>query len=161
MIGFDGSVCGANVMKHLMAPSLVLIVLAAGLCGPARAAQPGGLAGEYVMRGRGLAPYDSAYEGTCSLRGDGPVYEVSCFNKATRHTYAGLGLSVGDTLSITIGDMLRGDHGGVFAGEYLVVYKRGPNGLLEGTWTATRGGSVGTETLTPIRRAPDNAGHSQ
>lgn len=76
---------------------------------------------------------------------------MSCFNKATRHTYAGRGLSVGDTLSITIGDMLRGDDGGVFAAEYLVVYQRRPNGLLEGTWTDTLGGAAGTETLTPIR----------
>ena len=148
-------------MKHLMAPSLVLVVLAAGFGGPAGAEQSDALAGDYVMRGRGFAPDDSAYEGTCSLRGDGPVYEVSCFNKATRHTYAGRGLSVGDTLSITIGDTLRGDHGSVFVGEYLVVYKRGPNRLLEGTWIDTRGGAAGTETLTPIRQAPANAGHSQ
>jgi hypothetical protein len=152
MIGFDGTLfLEWNVMKHLVAPSLVLLALAAGFGGPTGAGQPGGLAGEYVMRGRGFAPNDSAYEGTCLLRGDGPVYEVSCFNKATRHTYAGRGLAVGDTLSITIGDMLRGDHGSVFAGEYLVVYKRGPNGLLEGTWTDTQGSAAGTETLTPMR----------
>jgi hypothetical protein len=139
-------------MKHLMAPSLALAVLAAGFGGPAGAEQSSVLAGDYVMRGRGFGPHDSAYEGTCSLRGDGPVYEVSCFNQATRHTYAGRGLAVGDTLSITIGDMLRGDHGGVFAGEYLVVYKRRQNGLLEGTWTDTRGGAAGAETLTPVPR---------
>jgi len=138
-------------MKHLMARFLVLVVFAAGFGGPADAGQSGALAGDYVMRGRGFQPVDSAYEGTCSLRGDGPAYEVSCFNKATRHTYVGRGLSVGDTLSITIGDMLRGDHGSVFAGEYLVVYQRRPNGLLEGTWTDTRGDAAGTETLTPIR----------
>lgn len=139
-------------MKQVVAPSLVLLILAGGFGAAAGAGQPGDLAGEYLMRGRGFAPGDSAYVGTCSLRGDGPVYEVSCFNEATRHTYAGRGLAVGDTLSITIGDMLRGDHGGVFAGEYLVVYRRGPNGLLEGTWTETRGGAAGAETLTPIRR---------
>jgi len=138
-------------MKHLMAPSLVLLVLSTGFAGPAGAEQSGALAGDYVMRGKGFGPNDSAYEGTCSLHGDGPVYEVSCFNQATRHTYAGRGLAVGDTFSITIGDMLRGNHGGVFAGEYLVVYKRKPNGLLEGTWTETRGGAAGAETLTPMR----------
>jgi hypothetical protein len=151
MTGFDGPLLERNVMKHLVAPSLVLVVLAVGFGVSASAGQSPALAGDYVMRGRGFAPNDSAYEGTCSLRGDGPVYEVSCFNKATRHTYAGRGLAVGDTLAITIGDMLRGDHGGVFAGEYLVVYKHGPNGLLEGTWTETRGSAAGAETLTPIR----------
>lgn len=134
-------------MKHLIAP-LVLLVLTAGFGGVAQSAV---LAGDYLMQGRGFGPDDSAYAGTCSLRGDGPVYEVSCFNEATRHTYTGRGLAVGDTLAITIGDVLRGDHGRVFAGEYLVVYRRGPNGLLEGTWTETGGGAAGTETLTPIR----------
>ena len=138
-------------MKHLRAPSLVLLVLATGFTGPVRAEQSDVLAGDYVMRGKGFNPSDSAYEGTCSLRGDGPVYEVSCFNQATRHTYVGRGLAVGNTFSVTIGDMLRGDHGGVFAGEYLVVYMRKPNGLLEGTWTETRGSAAGTETLTPMR----------
>ena len=143
-------------MKYLMAPSLVLLALAAGFGGGADAGQPGALAGDYVMQGRGFEANDAAYEGTCSLRGDGPVYQVSCFNNATRHTYTGRGLAVGDTFSITIGDMLRGDHGGVFAGEYLVVYQRKPNGLLEGSWIETRGGATGAETLTPI--SPDRTG---
>jgi hypothetical protein len=140
-----------NFMKHLTAAALVVLVLATGFTGPMRAERSDILAGDYVMRGKGFGSNDSAYEGTCSLRGDGLIYEVSCFNQATRHTYVGRGLVAGDTFSITIGDMLRGDHGGVFAGEYLVVYKRRPNGLLEGTWSETRGGSAGTETLTPMR----------
>ncbi len=138
-------------MKHLRALSLVVFVLTTGFTGPVRAEQSDVLAGDYVMRGKGFGPNDSAYEGTCSLRGEGPVYEVSCFNQATRHTYVGRGLAASDTFSITIGDVLRGDHGAVFAGEYLVVYKRKPNSLLDGTWTETRGGAAGTETLTPIR----------
>ncbi len=138
-------------MKYLRTPSLAFLVFAIGFAGPVGAEQSGGLAGDYEMRGKGFGPNDSAYEGTCALRGNGPIYEVSCFNQATRHTYIGRGLAAGDTLSITIGDMLRGDHGGVFAGEYLVVYKRKPNGLLEGTWTETRGGAAGTEALTPMR----------
>jgi hypothetical protein len=138
-------------MTYLRSPSLVVVALVTGFTGPVRAEQSDALAGDYVMRGKGFGPNDSAYDGTCSLHGDGPVYEVSCFNKATRHTYVGRGLAAGDTFSITIGDVLRGDHGGVFAGEYLVVYKRKPNGLLDGLWTETRGGAAGTEILTPIR----------
>jgi hypothetical protein len=135
-------------MKQLFAVPFAVLVLAAGFAGAAWAGQSSDLAGEYVMRGKGFGANDTPYEGTCSLRGDGPILEVSCFNESTRHTYVGRGLAQGDSLSITIGDLLSGDHGGLFVGEYLVVYRRGPNGLLEGTWVATRGGASGSETLT-------------
>ncbi len=138
-------------MKIHAASMLLSVAFAAGLAGAASAGQSGGFAGEYLMRGQGFGPGDAAYQGTCSLGGDGPVYEVSCFNEATRHTYVGRGLAAGDTLAIAIGDMLRGDHGAVFVGEYLVIYERKSNGRLEGTWTGTRGSTAGTETLTPTR----------
>jgi hypothetical protein len=137
-------------MRHLFAVSFAFLVIGTGSAGISWAEQSSDLAGEYVMRGRGVGPGDSPYEGTCSLRGDGPVLEVSCFNQETGHTYVGRGLASGETLSITIGDVLSGDHGGVFVGEYLVVYRRGPNGLLEGTWVETRGGASGVETLTRL-----------
>jgi hypothetical protein len=131
--------------------SLLLTLGLAAVCvAEAAAAESPSLAGDYRMEGRGLAPEDSPYQGTCSLRGDGPVYDVSCFNADTRHTYVGRGLADGDRLAIFIGDSLRGDHGGVFAGEYLVLYQRQPDGVLAGTWIAAASRAAGRETLTPL-----------
>jgi len=109
------------------------------------------LAGEYRMQGRGLGPDDSPYDGTCALSGEGPTYDVSCYNRQTQHTYSGRGLASGDALAIFIGDYLRGDHNTVFTGEYLVLYRRHADGVLEGTWTEAQGRAVGKETLTPKR----------
>jgi hypothetical protein len=78
-------------------------------------------------------------------------YEVSCFNVDTRHTYVGKGLSRGDTLTLFIGDTLRGDHHTIFTGEYLVLYRRRADGVLEGTWLHAGSAAAGSETLTPIR----------
>lgn len=118
----------------------------------ATAAESHALAGEYRMQGRGFEPQDSPYEGSCTLRGDGPAYDVSCFNVDTRHTYVGRGLATGDTLAIFIGDMLNGDHRALFAGEYLVLYRRRADGTLEGTWIDVQGRAAGHETLTPTGR---------
>lgn len=113
--------------------------------------RPGDFAGEYRMAGRGFGPRDSAYSGTCSVRRAAPGYEVSCFNVDTRHTYVGKGLSRGDTLTLFIGDTLRGDHNTVFTGEYLVLYQRRADGVLEGTWLHAGNAAAGSEILTPIR----------
>jgi hypothetical protein len=107
--------------------------------------------GNYRMEGRGYGPNDSAYHGTCQLALQGAVYAVSCYNEDTRHTYVGKGLATGDTLSIFIGDELRGDHNSVFTGEYLVVYRRSADGSLTGNWVYAQGPAAGSETLTPLR----------
>ena len=104
--------------------------------------------GEYVMQGKGFGAQDSAYTGTCSLRREHPGYRVSCFNQDTRHTYVGKGLAHGDTLAVFIGDLLQGDHDAVYAGEYLVLYQRKPNGDLMGTWVHAKSQFAGGETLT-------------
>jgi hypothetical protein len=108
-------------------------------------------AGEYEMQGKGFGPRDTAYGGTCSIRHGEPGYQVSCFNRDTRHTYTGKGLAAGDTLSIFIGDHLRGDHNRSFVGEYLVVYRRRSDGVLKGTWVHAETAAAGSETLTLAR----------
>ncbi|HZB57098.1 MAG TPA: hypothetical protein VE527_25910 [Reyranella sp.] len=113
--------------------------------------RPENFAGDYRMAGRGFGPRDSAYSGTCTVRPAAPGYEVSCFNVDTRHTYVGKGLSRGDTLTLFIGDTLRGDHNTIFTGEYLVLYQRRADGVLEGTWLHAGSAAAGSETLTPIR----------
>ena len=104
--------------------------------------------GEYVMQGKGFDPNDSAYTGTCSLQRANRGYQVSCYNRDTRHTYVGKGLARGDTLAVFIGDMLQGDHNVIYAGEYLVLYQRNPDGNLTGTWLHTKSQFAGAETLT-------------
>lgn len=117
---------------------------------PAAAEEIRDLSGTYRMEGKGFGPNDSAYSGTCTLALEGEAYAVSCFNEDTRHTYVGKGLAAGDTLSIFIGDELKGDHNSLFTGEYLVVYRRAADGRLTGNWVYAQGPAAGGETLTPL-----------
>ena len=106
--------------------------------------------GDYRMAGKGFGPNDTAYQGTCKLVAEEVGYAVSCYNADTRHTYTGKGLAVGTTLSIFIGDTLKGDHNDAFLGEYLVTYERQTDGSLIGTWLYAQGPAAGRETLTPM-----------
>lgn len=132
--------------------SLSACLLALALStGTAAALEMPDLSGTYRMEGKGFGANDSAYGGTCKLALNGAVYAVSCYNEDTRHTYVGKGLAIGDTLSIFIGDELKGDHNSVFTGEYLVVYRRSADGNLMGSWVYAEGPAAGSETLTPLR----------
>jgi hypothetical protein len=130
-------------------PAVVALILGFANPAPAQDGGPRGFSGEYVMEGWGLDPRGIGYRGSCSVLGDGPAYRVSCINNDTRHTYVGKGLALGETLSIFVGDELAGDDPGLFSGEYLVVYRRQSNGVLEGTWLHAWSGTAGVETLTP------------
>jgi hypothetical protein len=138
-------------MRCFALAALVVIALDGGIAGAADMDPVVNLAGQYRMQGKGIGSNDSAYDGTCSLSGEGPAYRVSCYNSETRHTYSGRGLASGDRLAIFIGDQLRGDHSRVFIGEYLVLYRRRTDGVLEGTWIEAEGPASGSEILTPIR----------
>ena len=119
--------------------------------GTAAALEAPDLSGNYRMEGKGFGPNDSAYRGSCKLVLQGAVYAVSRYNEDTRHTHVGKGLARGDTLSVFIGDELKGDHNSIFTGEYLVVYRRSDDGSLTGTWVYAQGPAAGSETLTPLR----------
>jgi hypothetical protein len=121
-----------------------------GVLVPAQAEQRD-LSGEYVMAGKGVGENDLAYVGTCTLKAVDTLYEVSCFNSDTSHTYVGKGIRLGDQLSTVIGDLLKGDHSSVYAGEYLVVYRANADGSLKGRWVHALSGAHGEETLTPKR----------
>jgi hypothetical protein len=138
-------------MKSMTMLAAVSWLLLATQAVAGEVSRPGDFAGEYRMAGRGFGPRDSAYSGTCTVRPATPGYEVSCFNVDTRHTYVGKGLSRGDTLTLFIGDTLRGDHNALFTGEYLVLYQRRADGVLEGTWLHAGSSAAGSETLTPVR----------
>jgi hypothetical protein len=103
--------------------------------------------GEYTMQGKGFGEKDSAYTGTCSFQRENHGYRVSCFNRDTRHTYVGKGLAHGNTLAVFIGDLLQGDHDAIYAGEYLVLYQRMPDGNLTGAWVHAKSQFAGSETL--------------
>ena len=129
-------------------------VVAAGLIAamqPAMAAEQRDLSGEYVMKGKGAGENDSPYIGTCTLKSSGTLYDVSCFNADTQHTYSGKGIGLGDQLSTVIGDALKGDHSMLYVGEYLVVYRASPDGSMKGRWVHALSGAFGEETLTPKR----------
>ena len=127
----------------------VAAALLTGLMLPAQAAEKD-LSGEYVMSGKGVGENDLPYAGTCTLRAVDTVYEVSCFNSDTRHTYSGKGVLLGDQFSTVIGDTLRGDHAApVYAGEYLVVYRLSPDSSMKGRWVHMTSGAHGNETLAP------------
>ena len=136
----------------IRARSLCACLLALALpSGPAVALEAPDLSGSYRMEGKGFGPNDSVYRGTCKLTLQSAVYAVSCYNEDTRHTYVGKGLASGETLSVFIGDELKGDHNSIFTGEYLVVYRRADDGSLTGTWVYAQGPAAGSETLTPLR----------
>ncbi|MGQ0680855.1 hypothetical protein [Bradyrhizobium sp.] len=121
------------------------------LPGPAQAAQKD-VSGEYVMAGKGVGENDRPYVGTCTLKAVDTIYEVSCFNSDTRHTYSGKGVLLGEQFSTVIGDMLKGDHSAaVYVGEYLVVYQLSPDNSMKGRWVHMTSGAHGNETLTPMR----------
>jgi hypothetical protein len=142
---------GAEVTMHngwICAAAAALLI---GLMLPAQAAEKD-LSGEYVMAGKGVGENDRPYVGTCTLKAVDTIYEVSCFNSDTRHTYSGKGVLLGDQFSTVIGDMLRSDHSApVYAGEYLVVYRLSPDSSMKGRWAHMTSGAHGEETLTPKR----------
>ena len=101
----------------IRARSLCACLLALALPpGTAAALEAPNLSGNYRMEGKGFGSNDSAYRGTCKMVLEGAVYAVSCYNEDTRHTYVGKGLASGETLSVFIGDELKGDNNSIFTG---------------------------------------------
>jgi hypothetical protein len=134
-----------------MRRDLPVFVFAAGLFAvvlPAMAAEQHDLSGEYVMAGKGVGANDSPYVGTCTLKAVDTLYDVSCFNSDTRHTYSGKGIGLDDQFSLVIGDVLKGDHSSAYYGEYLVVYRVAADGNMKGRWVHVLSGTHGEETLT-------------
>ena len=82
-------------MRHFGKTIAGFTALSMALAAPALAqdAAARDFAGEYEMQGKGFGPRDTAYGGTCSIRHGEPGYQVSCFNRDTRHTYTGKGLA--------------------------------------------------------------------
>ena len=129
--------------------AVAVLVASVFIVTSAQAAEPRDMSGDYVMKGKGVQAEDRAYSGTCSFKAEGALYDVSCFNSDTRHTYSGKGLALGDQFSIVIGDLLKGDHSSAYVGEYLVVYRVASDGVLTGRWVHAASGAHGEEVLTP------------
>ena len=84
--------------------AVVGLVASAAFAG---AAEQKDLSGEYVMAGKGVGENDRAYVGTCTFKAAETLYDVSCFNSDTQHTYSGRGIAIGDQFSTVIGDLLK------------------------------------------------------
>ncbi len=94
------------------------------------------LSGDYAMQGTSLRPNSRGYEGNCTLKRADQVYQVNCVNAGSGDKYEGKGL-------------VRGDHFSLYLGEYLVVYKIGGDGKMNGNWAHARSDDYGEESLTP------------
>ncbi|MDP3162285.1 MAG: hypothetical protein Q8N31_19910 [Reyranella sp.] len=128
----------------------VLLVAGTGPA-PTQAMESHDFAGEYLMEGWNLNTPGPGYRGVCSVEGGGPAYRVSCTNSDTGHKYVGKGLALGKTFSVLIGSELAVACPELPSDEYLVVYERQSNGVLEGTWINAHDATAGVETLV---RAP-------
>jgi hypothetical protein len=103
----------------------------------ARADSAGDLSGAYVMKGQGNLPADPPYRGRCELALNDRVYTATCVND-NGDRYVGKGILEGDVFSL-------------YLGEYLVVYRVGPDRSLTGRWAHTRSQDTGQESLVPIQ----------
>ena len=130
-----------NAWKGAAAAALWL-----GLLVPAQA-EPRDLSGEYVMSGKGVGENDLAYAGTCTLKAVDTSVRSLVLQLRTKHSYVGKGIRLGDQLSTVIGDLCRAIINSVYAGEYLVVYRRAADGSLKGRWVHALSGAHGEETL--------------
>ena len=95
------------------------------------------LSGAYTMKGRGNLPADTPYGGRCELTRSEQVYTATCVNE-NGDRYAGTGILEGEIFSL-------------YLGEYLVVYRVGPDRSLTGRWAHSRSQGTGQETLTPVQ----------
>lgn len=114
-----------------------LAVVAAMVVGmPSVHAAEGDLSGTYAMNGISLKPNSPAYTGECKLALKGEVYDVDCVNTGSGDKYKGKGLRRGEQFSL-------------YLGEYLLVYRIGTDGTLDGNWAHAESDDYGTETLKP------------
>ena len=89
------------------------------------------------MKGQGNLPADAPYSGRCELTLSEQVYDARCVND-NGDRYAGKGILEGEIFSL-------------YLGEYLVVYRVGPDHTLTGRWAHSRSPGTGQETLTPVQ----------
>lgn len=114
----------------------LIVAVAIGLSVPATQAAEGNLSGTYVMDGISLKPNSPSYTGECKLELKGEVYDVDCVNTGSGDKYKGKGLRRGEQFSL-------------YLGEYLLVYRIGADGTLDGNWAHADSDDYGRETLKP------------
>lgn len=83
---------------------------------------------------------DGEYQGTLTISKQGSVYNLS-WNIGAGGTYEGIGLKVGDQLSVAYWTPDRTSFG-------VVVYKASSDGSLSGVWTPQGETRTGTEKAT-------------
>ena len=83
---------------------------------------------------------EGQYQGTLTISKQGSVYNLS-WTIGQGETYEGIGLKVGDQLSVAYWTSDRSSSG-------VVVYKAGSDGSLSGAWTPQGETRIGTEKAT-------------
>ena len=116
--------------------AFVIVAVAIGLGAPSAHAAEGNLSGTYLMDGISLKPNSPSYTGECKLELKGEVYDVDCVNTGSGDKYKGKGLRRGEQFSL-------------YLGEYLLVYRIGADGTLDGNWAHSDSDDYGKETLKP------------
>lgn len=122
-------------MRRMGAKGLAVAV-AMGVGALAVQAAEGDLSGTYAMNGVSLKPNSPTYAGECKLDLKGEVYDVDCVNTGSGDKYKGKGLRRGEQFSL-------------YLGEYLLVYRIGADGTLDGNWAHADSDDYGKETLKP------------
>ncbi|MFA5949262.1 MAG: hypothetical protein WC807_03155 [Hyphomicrobium sp.] len=125
-------------MRKMQYPLLAVLcaALASSAFAPSVLAADKDLSGEYAMKGTSLRPNSTPYVGVCTLKLEGPAYNVNCTNTDSGDKYVGRGLQRGDMFSL-------------YLGEYLIVYHVQGDGALAGNWAHARSNDYGEETLSP------------
>lgn len=114
----------------------LIFAIAAGIGVPAAQGAQDNLSGTYEMSGISLKPDSPAYAGECKLELKGEVYDVDCINAGSLDRNKGKGLRRSEQFSL-------------YLGEYLVVYRIGADGTLDGNWAHAESNDYGKETLKP------------
>ncbi len=114
----------------------LIVAVAMGAGTPVAQAAEGDLSGAYLMNGVSLKPNSPTYAGECNLTLKGEVYDVDCVNTGSGDKYKGKGLRRGEQFSL-------------YLGEYLLVYRIGADGTLDGNWAHADSDDYGKETLKP------------
>ena len=86
---------------------------------------------------------EGQYQGTLTIAKQGSIYNLS-WTIGQGETYEGIGLKVGDQLSVAYWTSDRSSFG-------VVVYKAGSDGSLSGVWTPQGETRIGTEKAIKLK----------
>ena len=117
-----------------IAVGAIVLMMSSILHGPVMADQD--ISGKYTMKGKSDLSASAGYAGTCELKQEKSIYDVTCVSG--NYNYRGKGMVHGGAFSL-------------YRGQFLVVYDIGKDGMLTGRWVNGTSGETGKEILTPVK----------